>query len=557
MAANIETLAAHFGKKVTMHQGQRGFRVGCPSHGGSDPNCSIFESDNGRIGAHCWSVGCEPSEIMTAIEGAANLDAINPKGYTFQGTYRRGREPVDVWRVDRPDGGKDFPTPGAREGIPLKIHGNSADDLIIVVEGEKAARAVQRAGYTAASYLGGSKSVKLADYSILKKRTAAIWPDNDDPGQRAASDCAKKAAEAGADVVWILDPVEGHKADAADVPAEELPEFINNLLITSTLYEAPAEAVPARYDWLWRNLATFADIPAPVHLVKGLLIAGNITLWYAPSKTGKTRMLFGMLKSLAPGGPQFCGMDLPDLPALLFTEEPPNTIGERVRLYGIPAAGMHIANEAAALALKPDDFAETVYRAYQTNGAGFGLIAIDTIGPFINCGDWNDYGQTTTALAPIRQLARSLTEVAILLLHHQNKAGGEGWGGALGSTALTASADQLVRMAKGKNGHHTITVGGRNRADPFPFDEPVTIGITNAGVEFVGTASDEAGELLAEYMASEPMTVKALEEAMGDDGPSHAAVTKAIKGMVDAGTAEVVAERGKGQRATTYRRKEG
>ena len=42
MAANIETLAAHFGKKVTMHQGQRGFRVGCPSHGGSDPNCSIL-----------------------------------------------------------------------------------------------------------------------------------------------------------------------------------------------------------------------------------------------------------------------------------------------------------------------------------------------------------------------------------------------------------------------------------------------------------------------------------------------------------------------------------
>ena len=128
----------------------------------------------------------------------------------------------------------------------------------------------------------------------------------------------------------------------------------------------------------------------------------------------------------------------------------------------------------------------------------------------------------------------------------------------MGSTALTANTDQLVRMAKARNGHHTITIGGRCKPDPFPFDEPVTISLLpNGSVDLIGTASDEAGELLVEYLGSEPMTVKALEEAMGDEGPSHAAVTKAIKGMVEAGAAEVVAERGKGQRATTYRRKEG
>ena len=66
-----------------------------------------------------------------------------------------------------------------------------------MVEGEKVARAVQRAGYT-----------------------AAIWPDNDAPGKQAAH----KAAEAGASVVWLLDPVDGAKADAADIPEEELAE---------------------------------------------------------------------------------------------------------------------------------------------------------------------------------------------------------------------------------------------------------------------------------------------------------------------------------------------
>ena len=315
--------------------------------------------------------------------------------------------------------------------------------------------------------------------------------------------------------------------------------------------------IPARHDWLWRDLGTFADIPAPVQLISGLLIEGNISLFYAPPKTGKTRLLFGMLKALAPGGPKFLGLDLPDVSALLFTEEPPAVIGERVRDYAMPT-GVHIANEAAALAMAPADFAQTVYQAYQDNGGNFGLIAVDAVGPFINCPDWNDYGAVKAALAPIRQLARDLPTVAFLLTHHQNKGGGSEWAGALGSTALTGNVDQLIRMGKGRNGQHTITIGGRCKPDPFPFDEPVTISLLpNGSVDLIGTASGEAGELVAEHLGTEAMTVKALEEAMGEDSPSHGMVTKAIKAMVEAGTAEVVAERGKGQRATTYRATDG
>ena len=92
------------------------------------------------------------------------MSEINPKGHTFQGTYRRGSDPVDVWREDRPDGTKAYPTKGSRDGIPLLIHGCKEDDLMIVIEGEKTGRAVQRAGYTAASYIGGSSCAELADY---------------------------------------------------------------------------------------------------------------------------------------------------------------------------------------------------------------------------------------------------------------------------------------------------------------------------------------------------------------------------------------------------------
>ena len=183
-----------------------------------------------------------------------------------------------------------------------------------------------------------------------------------------------------------------------------------------------AEA-PVKRDWLWRDLGEFADIPEATHLVNGLLIEGNITLWYSSIKSGKSRMLMGLLAAMSPGGPQFCSMDLTTTRTLLFTEEPPAVIGERVRDFGV-ATGMHIANEAAALAMRAEDFAEEVLSAYTSNGGDFGLIAVDTLGAFVNCGDWNDYTATTAAMAPLRLVARSLPNVAMLLLHHQNKAGG-------------------------------------------------------------------------------------------------------------------------------------
>ena len=117
--------------------------------------------------------------------------------------------------------------------------------------------------------------------------------------------------------------------------------------------------------------------------------------------------------------------------------------------------------------LPPDDFAEEVRKAYTLHGGGFGLIAVDTLSAFVNCNDWNDYSLTGSALSPIRQLARDLPQCSFLLFHHQNKANSDGWGGALGSTALTASADQLVKMGLSKTGKRTITVGGRYGTDPL------------------------------------------------------------------------------------------
>ena len=272
--------------------------------------------------------------------------------------------------------------------------------------------------------------------------------------------------------------------------------------------------IPARHDWLWRDLGTFADIPAPVQLISGLLIEGNISLFYAPPKTGKTRLLFGMLKALAPGGPKFLGLDLPDVSALLFTEEPPAVIGERVRDYAMPTGG-HIANEAAALAMSLPTSRRRLSGVPRTTAATSAYLPWMQSGLLLTAQTGTITGGQGGFSAYPPACARPAYS-GLFINPPPKQGGGSEWAGALGSTALTGNVDQLIRMGKGRNGQHTITIGGRCKPDPFPFDEPVTISLLpNGSVDLIGTASGEAGELVAEHLGTEAMTVQGARGSYG------------------------------------------
>ena len=547
--ATAHDIAAHYGNGQRPKNGN--YMLKCPVHSphdGQGQNLSVKDAPDGGLLLHCFSRGCSFNDVLGAFRRdglTVKREWVYPNGKTVRRTdaasIRKGRHFKDS------DG-------QSGKGVPLLIRGDGPDSLIIITEGESDADAVlasESQGIAAACFVGGWESARHADYSALEGRRVAIWADNDTQGRKAQEVAASASLSAGAVSVELV-PFVGKTGDgmgAADCTPALVPEYVER----RTAFEAPAlvadtEDAAAGYDWKWRDLGTFADIPPAEHLVSGLLVKANVTLLYAGVKTGKSRLLFGLLAAMSPGGPQFCGMDLEASRTLLFTEEPPTVIGERVRDFKIPV-GMHVGNEAAAMALPPDDFAAHVYAASRQNGGDYGLIAIDTLSAFVNCGDWNDYGATGAAMSPLRQLARSLPDVAMLAIHHQNKAGGADWAGALGSTALTANADQIVRMVK-RNGQHQITVGGRNKPYPFPFDEPTTISITEAGVEFVGTATDIAGSLLTDYLGSEPTSIKELREAMGDDSPSDDAIRKALKGMADSGA--VIKAKGAGRKGDTY-----
>ena len=337
------------------------------------------------------------------------------------------------------------------------------------------------------------------------------------------------------------------KADPPPDGVGGLPKDRLTTVLAGSAPDTPSNHGPE--DWGWRRLSEFTEFPKPTPVVNGLLVEGGLSLLYAPSKTGKSRFIMALLAALSPYGPTFCGMRLVPTPTLLFTEEPPHVLGERVATYNV--GGDHYSHEASAIAMPASAFAEQVYLAHHQLGGEFGLVIVDTLGAFVNVQDLNDYSQTGQAFGPLRQLARAMSRVAFLYLHHQRKAGGDGWDGALGSAALTGSVDQLIKMER-KDGQHRLTVGGRFDATPFPFDEPVAISIQPDGVEVLGTATDMlADAILAAMYDCEPLKIDAIVTRMGNDAPGRDTVSAAVKKMVTSGDV-VQTEPARGNKPALY-----
>jgi hypothetical protein len=70
-----------------------------------------------------------------------------------------------------------------------KLAAHAKDKAVFIVEGEKAAAALQSIGITAISSLGGSQAAKIADWTPLNGyKLAYLLPDADEPGEHYARD---------------------------------------------------------------------------------------------------------------------------------------------------------------------------------------------------------------------------------------------------------------------------------------------------------------------------------------------------------------------------------
>ena len=154
----------------------------------------------------------------------------------------------------------------AATGLAPLVWHEEAGEVLLIVEGEKAAAALVSAdmkalGYTTVSTQSAA-GMATADYAdLVADRHVIIWPDDDPPhkrtGRRAGPEAAQKAAHrilgAGAVSVRLVDPEavgelvpEGGKhqgADAADVRPDHLAELLGGA--AEHLQAAPATETTA------------------------------------------------------------------------------------------------------------------------------------------------------------------------------------------------------------------------------------------------------------------------------------------------------------------------
>lgn len=118
---------------------------------------------------------------------------------------------------------------------------------VLVVEGEKCA-SVEAPGYVVTTWPGGAHAVHKADWSPLIGRSVVIWPDNDEPGWRAAQEIKQRLP--GAKILTIPRDAYPEGWDIADAAEDgvDLVSFIEEHLPSSADNTADDEAAEVEPD---------------------------------------------------------------------------------------------------------------------------------------------------------------------------------------------------------------------------------------------------------------------------------------------------------------------
>lgn len=283
-----------------------GYKAKCPSHDDNEASLSIGTGDDGKLLLSCKAnKGCTFESILESVgltsrdlkkSGLSPSDPPRPKnkpdtrscfssaesainrarkmmvdkGYSLTGKYEyqnaKGETVFIQLRFDSMENGSKQFRPVHFESHKGKwfLQGHKGDrplynlpqlakaKKIVVVEGEKAADALNRIGIVATTSSNGSKSPGKTDWSPLLEKEIYVWPDNDEPGERYAtaimsiiSDKSTKISfgfhvvkdenrPSGYDAADMVEALEGKGYDKARI-RKQVAEYIKSNSILSTL----------------------------------------------------------------------------------------------------------------------------------------------------------------------------------------------------------------------------------------------------------------------------------------------------------------------------------
>ena len=404
--------------------------------------------------------GCSFPEAKRAVLGEPERKTVKKYNYVDE----TGSLLYQVLRFDpkgfsqrRPDGNGGWARNlnGTRR-VPYRLPEVIAADTVFLPEGEGDCDRLASLGLTASTNSGGGGKWRNEFSRYFAGKRIIILPDNDSLGQDHAQKVAHNLHGVAANVKVLSLPGLPDKGDVSDwLDTGHYKEELLDLVEKAPTWDP--QKVSAQYKkevWAERKIRfrTAAEVaqetPTEVDWICPPWVArGSITELAGKIKAaGKTTWLTHLSRAVADGN-TFMGQQTSKTSVVYLTEQPP--------------ASFRAALERASL-LDHEDFIvlfwhETLGNPWQVvvNEAvqecrrrGAGLLVVDTIGQFANLrGDSeNDAGAALQAMKPLQEAAAS--GLAVMVVRHERKSGGEVGDSGRGSSAFAGAVDIVLSIRR-------------------------------------------------------------------------------------------------------------
>jgi DNA-binding transcriptional ArsR family regulator len=252
------------------------------------------------------------------------------------------------------------------------------------------------------------------------------------------------------------------------------------------------------------------DEEAADWIVPGLFARDATTVVAGAPKVGKTTFLAHAAVAVA-GGYGFLDRPTRQCAVLWIDLERPARLTRALfRDLGAEGLPIHIFSETGA---KPQPAAIAAHiRAHD-----IGFVVIDSLSKFWDVEDENDARQVELAITPIAYLART-THVALPLIHHNRKSGGEDGEELRGSSAVLQNVEILLSLKRHKSAGDTARLlEGTANYDATP--RRLVVQYDEGLYRAMGTPADVAEgsnrEAVLGALTNKPQTVEQLAEGTG------------------------------------------
>jgi hypothetical protein len=195
---------------------------------------------------------------------------------------------------------------------------------------------------------------------------------------------------------------------------------------------------------------------------------GCITDIAAVPKMGKTTLIFAAVHAVCTGG-YFLDAPAPQGPAVYLTEEGRGTFLSAARRVGADQdTNLYPIFRRDAFGMSWPQVCEEVRLLCEELGAV--LVVVDTLSDWagIRGEDENSAGKALEAIEPLRALAE-LPGLAVIVVRHERKSGGEVGQAARGSSQFTGAVDVVVSLRRGTTSTQR-RLGALSRFDDTPLD---------------------------------------------------------------------------------------